>query len=185
MGKFDALALTTERLRLRPLSPSDAPAMLAIRSDEIVMRYHSSLPWTSIDSANATIASDMAHMQTGEYLRFGLERITDSELIGSCGLFSLDTQCKRAEIGYELLRSAWGHGYMDEALRALLNYGFTELALNRVEADVHPDNVTSIKSLQRLGFQKEGYLRERWIVGDVVSDSAIFGLLKREWVIKA
>ena len=76
---------------------------------------------------------------------------------------------------------AWGKAYMDEALRALLNYGFGELKLNRVEADIDPRNEASARSLERLGFRKEGYLRERWIVGDEVSDTALYGLLHRDW----
>ncbi len=71
---------------------------------------------------------------------------------------------------------------MDEALRALLGHGFAELGLNRVEADIDPRNAASARSLERLGFKKEGHLRERWIVGDEVSDTATYGLLKSEWV---
>jgi RimJ/RimL family protein N-acetyltransferase len=70
---------------------------------------------------------------------------------------------------------------MDEALRALLNYGFSQLKLNRVEADIDPRNEASARSLERLGFSKEGYLRERWIVGEEISDSALYGLLHRDW----
>ena len=80
-----------------------------------------------------------------------------------------------------MAQHAWGKAFMDEALRALLNYGFTELKLNRVEADVDTRNEASKKTLERLGFSMEGYLRERWIVGDEISDSALYGLLHRDW----
>ena len=84
-------------------------------------------------------------------------------------------------MGYELHLDAWGKGYMNEALQAVLTYGFSNLGLNRVEADIHPDNVGSAKVVERLGFKKEGHLRERWIVGDEVSDSTIYGLLLSDW----
>ncbi len=71
---------------------------------------------------------------------------------------------------------------MDEALRGLLAYGFTELNLNRVEADIDPRNHASARSLERLGFTREGLLRERWIVDGEVSDTALYGLLRREWM---
>ena len=71
--------------------------------------------------------------------------------------------------------------YMNEALLRLLEFGFTELDLNRVEGDVDPRNVASAKSLERLGFKREGLLRERWIVGGEVSDTALYGLLRSEW----
>ena len=74
---------------------------------------------------------------------------------------------------------------MQEALRALIAYGFGTLNLNRIEADVDPRNAASAKTLERQGFLKEGYLRERWIVGDEVSDSALYGLLQRDWMASA
>jgi len=180
MPKFN-FTLQTERLLLRPLRETDAQAFFAIRSNPTVMRYHTSIPWTEIDLAVAKISRDMAAMQSGKYLSLGIERTEDRVFIGTCGLFSLDEQCRRAEIGYELLHDAWGKGYMHEALVALLKYGFSTLELNRIEADIHPDNIGSAKSLERLGFQKEGYLRERWIVGDQVSDSVLYGLLLSDW----
>lgn len=127
------------------------------------------------------VTKDIKGMQSNTNLSLGIERAEDKAFIGTCNLFHHDEQCRRAEIGYELNHDAWGKGYMDEALRALLGHAFSEMNVNRVEADVHPHNVGSCKSLERLGFKKEGYLRERWIVGDEVSDSVIFGLLLSDW----
>jgi len=90
-------------------------------------------------------------------------------------------QNRRAELGYVLGSPYWRQGYMHEALQRLLAYAFDDLGLIRLEADIDPRNEGSERTLLRLGFVKEGYMRERWIVGDVVSDSAVFGLLRREW----
>ena len=68
----------------------------------------------------------------------GLQRVEDDTLIGICLLFHINRQCRRAEIGYELRADAWGRGYMHEALLALVRLGFSELALNRIEADIDP-----------------------------------------------
>jgi RimJ/RimL family protein N-acetyltransferase len=70
---------------------------------------------------------------------------------------------------------------MHEALTALLCYAFGELKLRRIEADVDPRNAASLKSLGRLGFRREGLLRERWNVAGEIQDTAYFGLLAREW----
>jgi len=70
---------------------------------------------------------------------------------------------------------------MNEALHALIRYGFKELGLNRIEADIDPRNTRSARSLETLGFKTEGLLRQRWIVGEEVSDSALYGLLQEEW----
>ncbi|HSE11217.1 MAG TPA: GNAT family N-acetyltransferase [Rudaea sp.] len=181
MAKFGLVDLRTPRLVLRPLRGSDAPAIFAMRSDIKVMRYASSLPLTSMDQATAFIERDVAAMAAGESMRLGLQRIDGDALIGTCILFHLNAQCRRAEVGYELRPDAWGRGYMHEALLALLRFGFTELALNRVEADIDPRNEASARSLERLGFAREGLLRQRWIVDGEVSDSALYGLLHSDW----
>ena len=185
MPAFDQLTLSTARLLLRPLRKEDASALLDIFSDAKVMRYWSTKPWESIEQAHAMIGRNLEAMAAGEQLRLGLERNEDGALIGTCTLFSISEQCRRAEIGYVLASHAWGKAFMDEALRSLLNYGFTDMRLNRVEADIDPRNEASARTLERLGFTKEGYLRERWIVGDEVSDTALYGLLHRDWHLRA
>lgn len=182
MPAFDQVELRTARLLLRPLREADAPALLSIFSDARVMQYWSTPPWQTVDEAHALIARDQRAMAAGEYLRLGLERRGEPELVGTCVLFGLNTQCRRAEVGYGLGFSAWGQGYMHEALMALLGHGFTQLDLNRVEADIDPRNEASARTLERLGFTREGYLRERWIVDGVVSDTALYGLLRSEWI---
>ena len=181
MADFDRLTLHTDRLVLRPLCASDAAAIFAIRSDPQVMRYASSAPLATLESASEFIARDAASIAAGEVLRLGLERLEDQVIIGSCILFHFNHQCRRAEIGYEMRHDAWGRGYMHEALLSLLRYGFTKLGLNRVEADIDPRNTNSSRSLERLGFSREGLLRERWIVEEEVSDSALYGLLRSDW----
>ena len=182
MADFDRLTLHTDRLVLRPLRASDAAAIFAIRSDPQVMRYASSAPLTTPADASAFIERDAALIAAGDVLRLGLERNEDQALIGSCILFHFNHQCRRAEVGYEMRRDAWGRGYMHEALLALLQHAFTALALNRIEADIDPRNTASARSLERLGFSREGLLRERWIVEGEVSDSALYGLLHADWL---
>jgi [ribosomal protein S5]-alanine N-acetyltransferase len=179
---FDQITLSTRRLLLRPLAEADVPPLFEAFSDPRVMRYWSTPPWSSMDAARALVERDLKAMASGEYVRLGIERQEDGRLLGNCTLFKIDGQCRRAEIGYGLAYSAWGHGYMHEALLALLEFGFSELGLNRVEADIDPRNEPSARSLERLGFRKEGYLRERWIVGTEVSDSALYGLLLSDWI---
>ena len=181
MPAFDQITLRTRRLLLRPLGEADVPSLFEAFSDPRVMRYWSTPPWSSMDAARALVARDLKAMASGEYVRLGIERPEDGQLLGNCTLFKIDGQCRRAEIGYGLAYSAWGNGYMHEALLALLEFGFSTLKLNRVEADIDPGNQPSARSLERLGFKREGYLRERWIVGAEVSDSSLYGLLLSDW----
>ncbi len=181
MAYFDQLTLQTERLLLRPHCLDDADAIFSMRSKISVMQYAASIPWTSKDQAVTLVERDLAAMTKGESLRLALVRSSDQTYMGSCTLFHLDTGCRRAEIGYELDDQYWGKGYMHEALICLLNYGFDAMNLNRVEADIDPRNRNSEKSLLRLGFVQEGFLRERWIIDGITSDTALFGLLRRDW----
>jgi RimJ/RimL family protein N-acetyltransferase len=179
---FDRSTLSTPRLRLRPLRADDADALFSIFSDPVVMRYMNTGPWPSIERAHQMIDRDTASLPKGEYVRFGLEIETTGQMIGICNLFQFMWQCRRCEIGYTLGRAFWGNGYMHEALTALIAFGFEALDLNRIEADVDPRNPGSVRSLERLGFAREGLLRERWIVEGEVSDSGLYGLLRSDWV---
>ena len=181
MPSFHDVTRRTRRLLLRPMRPDDAPALLAVHGDAAVARYLSRPRWTSIDAAHARIAQDIAELESGGSLRLGLERLEDGRLIGECTLFAFHEPSRRAEIGYAMAANAWGRGYMHEALSALLDLGFGALSLNRMEADIDPRNTASARSLERLGFLKEGHLRERWIVAGEVSDSALYGLLASDW----
>lgn len=181
MQPFDQLTLTTPRLLLRPLTAADAQALFATFADPETARYWSTPPWTSIEEARKLIDMDMHALPAGEYLRLGLERRDSGDLIGMCSLFQWVRQCRRAELGYGMHRAHWGNGLMHEALSALLRHGFEQLDLNRVEADVDPRNAGSVRSLERLGFVKEGLLRERWIVEGEVSDTGFYGLLRSDW----
>jgi RimJ/RimL family protein N-acetyltransferase len=181
MNSFSGVRLQTPRLALRPLVHADEAALFAIFSDREVMRYWSTVPWRSMQFAEEFVRNDIAAMERGDYLRLGLARRDDATLIGMCTLFGFVEQCRRCEIGFGLARAAWGQGYAHEALARLLRFGFEELGLNRVEADIDPRNAASARTLAGLGFRKEGLLRERWIVDGAVSDSELLGLLRRDW----
>jgi RimJ/RimL family protein N-acetyltransferase len=180
MQAFANLPIRTARLELRPLREADVPALFAIHSDPEAMRYWDAPPWTDDDRGHAMVARDLA-LATRDYLRLGIESSVSGKLLGTCALWGIHVQCRRAEIGYILGSLAWGKGYMHEALSALLDYGFAELDLNRVEADTDPRNDRSTRLLERLGFSQEGLFRERCIVDGEVSDAAMYGLLRREW----
>jgi [ribosomal protein S5]-alanine N-acetyltransferase len=192
MAAFDALNLHTARLLLRPLEPADAADLLAVHADAAVMRYSNQPPWTSIDQATALVGQSEAGRTAGRHLCLGLVLREEpgpgdetparaGTVIGTCTLYGLVRSSRRAEIGFVLGAAWWSRGYMGEALRAVLAQAFEAMDLNRVEADTDPRNAASVRLLERLGFQREGLLRERWLVDGAPSDSAIYGLLQREW----
>jgi RimJ/RimL family protein N-acetyltransferase len=177
MPSFSDLTLRSARLELRPYGPGDADALFALNSDATVMRYGSSAPWTDRQQALDRLERDRREMAAGNYVCLAIVPFGATASIGQCTLFSLDAQCRRAEVGYALAPSSWGRGYANEAVSALLDWGFAALDLNRVEADIDPRNAPSARALERLGFTREGHLRERWIVDGEVCDSWMYGLL--------
>jgi RimJ/RimL family protein N-acetyltransferase len=181
MNPFESITLTTPRLTLRWLNEADAPALFEIHSHPEVMRYWASPPWQTMAEADQFVTRVLEGYRTGQALQLGVERNEDQVLLGSCALFSIYHTSRRGEIGYSLGRPYWGHGYMGEALKVFIGYLFDALHFNRLEADIDPRNLASAKTLERLGFQREGYLRERWIVSGEVSDTALYGLLRSEF----
>ena len=173
--------LSTPRLTLRAPRRGDEPDLFAIHADPAVMRYFSEPPWTDPDRPARQIDEDAGRFEREESFRFAIVLNETGRQIGNCSLHALHRQNRRAEIGYALARSHWGCGYMHEALQALLGFAFGDRDLHRLEADIDPRNAASAASLTRLGFREEGLLRERWIVDGAVSDSALYGLLRRDW----
>ncbi len=106
---------------------------------------------------------------------------SDDVVIGTCTLFHLEPRHRRAEVGYALRSDHWGRGIATEAATLALDWSFRMLGLHRIEADIDPRNHRSRHLLQRLGFASEGLLRQRYIVGDEVSDTELFGLLGEDW----
>lgn len=108
--------------------------------------------------------------------------LTDTgKIIGTCTLARLNADHRRADIGFVLAHTHWRHGYMFEAVCALLQFAFVDLKLHRLTADADPRNAASIRLLDRLGFQREGYLRKHYLVGGEKQDAVIFGLLQTEF----
>lgn len=173
--------IATERILLRELTDDDVPALFEIFSHPEVMRYWSSPPLKSTAQARALLEHIRESFRKQDLFQWGIALQNENHIIGTCTLAQLDASNRRAEIGYVLARTYWGQGLMHQALPALVDFAFTTLMLNRIEADVDPRNAASLRLLERLGFQREGLLRERWIVGDEIQDSVLLGLLRREW----
>ena len=174
--------IEAKRLRLRCIEESDVDQLYAIFSDPKVMRYWSTPPLQTREDAMSLWQEIQDSNLKGTYLKWGVALRPSDKVIGTVTLFNLDQAQGRAEIGYAQAQAYWGNGYIHEALQALLSYAFNEMKMRRLEADVDPRNVGSIKTLERLGFQKEGFLRERWHVAGEIQDAFFYGLLKREWI---
>jgi [ribosomal protein S5]-alanine N-acetyltransferase len=173
--------LHTARLRLRPFTDADADVLFALHSSADVLRYWDAPPWTERARAERFIATCRRMADEGTGARLAMDRLPDRGFIGWCGLTRWRPDYRSASLGYCLDDAAWGHGYATEAAHALLRWAFDTLDLNRVQAETDTRNVASARVLEKLGFVREGTLREDCVVNGEVSDSWVFGLIRREW----
>lgn len=179
---FDAFpVLETARLRLRQIRPSDAAALFAIFSDPAVTRYYDQPTFTEIEQAEALVARMRQRFADRRALRWAIERRQDGQLLGTCGFGDWKRHFHCAGVGYELGQPYWRQGFMHEVLTAVIPFGFTQMQLNRIEAYVMTGNEASMGLLQKLGFRKEGLLREYGYWQRAYHDLHLFALLKREY----
>jgi RimJ/RimL family protein N-acetyltransferase len=173
--------LTTERLRLRPFDDSDADQLYELHSDAAVVRYWDAPAWSNKASATKFLETCRKIEEEGTGARVAVELDVDGSFIGWCQLVRWNPDFRSASLGYSFCQSSWGHGYATESSNALLAWGYQTLDLNRVQAETDTRNLASARVLEKLGFAREGTLREDCIVNGEVSDSWIFGLIRREW----
>lgn len=166
---------------LRPLVAQDVPDLFAVFSDPAVMRFWDGAPMASMAEARDYLTDIDEGFRTRVLFQWGIALPPGDRIIGTCTLLRLATAHGRGEIGFAVGKEYWSHGYGTAAVAALIHFAFSELALHRLEADVDPRNERSLRLLERLGFAREGYLRERYAVGGELQDSVILGLLRREW----
>lgn len=114
-------------------------------------------------------------------MRWGVSLSGSSKLIGTGGFSELDSQNQSGEIGCDLVKAYWGKGIMTEALKAVVKFGFESMKLHRIETWIMVENSASIHMIEKLGFQKEGFLRERQYWMGKYNDVEMFGLLRRDW----
>lgn len=172
--------LDAGRVRLRWLTDADVPALFAIFGDPEVTRYFGFAALPDLEAAAALLADIHREFRAGTLFQWGLEA-TDGPLVGTCTLAHLDPANRRADLGFALGRAFWGRGYMTAALPALIDFAFGRLGLHRVVADADPRNAPSIRALERLGFVREGFLREHYLVQGEPQDAVLYGLLRSEW----
>ncbi|SEC15091.1 ribosomal-protein-alanine N-acetyltransferase [Pseudomonas saponiphila] len=178
----DFPVIRTPRLILRELVPSDIPALFAIHSDAEAMQWFGTDPITDYQQAEQLLAL-FASWRTlpNPGVRWGIERQAEPGLLGTCGLCKWNRQWRSCAIGFELARAAQGQGLMTEALEAILDWGFAHMALNRIEAQVHPQNCASLRLLERAGFVREGLSRQAGYWLGAHHDLVQYGLLRADW----
>ena len=102
-------------------------------------------------------------------------------MFGVIGHYRLQPENFRSEIGYMLLPEAQGQGIASEAIKAILIYGFESMQLHSIEAIIDPENRSSERVLQKIGFVKEGHLKENEFFNGRFWDTVIYSLLRQNF----
>lgn len=172
--------LTTERLILKRIVASDVSDLFIIRSNKETMRFIPRPVAKTVDDAKAVIDLIDAGIISNERINWGMYPKDSNKLIGIVGYPNIDTSNARAEVGYVLNSEFHKKGLMKEALEAVINYGFESLKFNCIEAIVNPENISSVRVMEKANFVKEGLLRDFTFHNEKYSDALIFSKLKRE-----
>lgn len=174
--------LETPRLSLRALRPDDRFAIFQLFSSPEVVRYYDLTQFEALDNADHLIMALIRRYEQQQAIRWAITlRGGGDRLIGTCGFNLFDHRGHFGEIGYDLHPTFWGQGLITEAMSAVIRFGFREVGLNRIEANVLPGNVASVRVLSKLGFKFEGVLRQRGYWADAYHDLEWYGLLQHEW----
>ncbi len=173
--------LKTERLILRRVVEKDVDKILKIFSDEEVMIYFGMFPITKREEAEVVMKNFRDSFENKLSLRWAITLRVSGEFIGTCGFHNMNLTHRRAEIGYEIDKDFWRKGYVTEAIKKIIEFGFKTCDFNRIEALVYPENVASHKSLLKLDFVKEGYLRKYTIFRNIPQDLVMYSLLRTEY----
>lgn len=169
--------LETERLYLRPLRVSDAPDMYAYAQREDVTRYLLWNPHPDVNHTRRYLEYLAGRYRLGQFYDWAICLKEERRMIGTCGFVRFDCPHNCAEIGYVLNPDYRGQGLMPEAVRRILQFGFSVLGLHRIEARYMIENTPSRQVMEKVGMQFEGVRRKAMLVKGAYRDIGYCAIL--------
>ncbi len=173
--------LETQRLILRPIAPEDKNEVFQYRRDPVANQYQDWIPNT-VEEVAAFIAKVSKEIKVpGTWFQFVIIEKETQQIIGDIGIHFIDKELKQSEIGCTLNKDFQNRGFAGEAIRKVIDYLFRELKQHRIIASIDPNNNSSIKLLESIGFRKEAHFVESlWIHGKWVDD-LIYAMIEKDW----
>ena len=168
---MDIPRLETERLVLRAITLDDRFAVFENYSDPDVAKWFFDQPYTQIEQADQIVHEFIEKSTEGKGMAWAILLKESGEFIGTCSYENFDAKLQ-GEIGFDLTKKYWGHGYMIEALSAIITYGFAVLDLAKIKAHTYSHNARARRVLDRLGFS----------VDSVRENSHCYALARTDWM---
>ncbi|MEQ6354259.1 GNAT family protein [Lysinibacillus sp. M3] len=172
--------LKTARLTLRPISLNDLEAMFNYTSSENVARFVTWSPHKSLDETKVFVELVLNGYEQGNHLLWGIEY--EQKFIGTIDFVSVNDQHKCAEIGYVLSEEYWNQGITTEAVKKLIDYGFNELKMIRIQARCFEDNIASQKVMEKSGMLFEGILRKSMFVKGLHQNIKMYAITDDDYI---
>jgi [ribosomal protein S5]-alanine N-acetyltransferase len=170
--------LETERLILRKITEHDIPYIFEYASDPEVTKYLRFETHKSLEDAKDYFSKVCVwYANQPDHFPLAIELKQDKKMIGTIGFVKFDLQNDCAELGYVLSKKYWGHGYATEVAKKLIEFGFNQLKLHRIEAIVKKINISSVRVLEKIGMQQEGLLRDKMKKNDIYYDAYMYSIL--------
>lgn len=173
--------LNTDRLQLVRHSLDHANDMYELRTDKDVMKFLDTSPPKSISDIENKIKENISNFDDKVGINWIIKLKESKEAIGYLGIWRIDKQNNRGELGYALKKKFWQKGIATEAAKTVINYGFDQMELNTIMANTNPQNKPSQSLLSKLGFIQEAHFRQDYYFDGKYLDSAIYGLIKEDW----
>ncbi len=168
-------------VRMRDAEIEDSTELLEISRDAAVMRYYGGNPVRDLAGAEKEIRWFQNLPIEKKGARWVIADRVSGQYIGDAGIFNYIQAHNRIEIGFKLEKEYWQKGIMTFCISNILQYGFSTMGCNRIEALVDKRNLGSIKTLEGCGFKREGLLREYERENGEFVDLFMYSILGREY----
>jgi ribosomal-protein-alanine N-acetyltransferase len=172
--------LESERLCFRAYKKEDAETLFQIRAHKDVSKYMDSAPLQTIEESEQRILIMQKAFNESKGITWAVIDKKSNTLIGDFGIWKLDRQNSRGEIGYVLHPDFWGKGYMKETMNTIIRYAFNDFNLHSLAANVNTENTSSKTLLLKFGFKLEAHFRENYFYNGHFLDSEIYCLIKSD-----
>lgn len=173
--------LETERLLLRRLNASDINEIIELRGNPETMKFIPRPLITNQEEALAFLKVIDDNVDQNLAINWAITLKGTDKMIGIAGIYRIQPENYRGEIGYMIMPQHQGKGYVTETASKITDFGFHQLNLNSIEAVIDPKNTASEKVLIKNGYIKEGHFIEKECYNGVFLDNAIYTLLKRNF----
>jgi RimJ/RimL family protein N-acetyltransferase len=173
--------LETERLLIRDLTLDDKHAIFNYRSDAEANKFQSWIPQTLEDVEQFIERNNKEFNQPESWYQVLITEKDSKAVIGDIGIHFFGAENLQVELGITLNKDFQGRGYASEALKGVINFLFSDLKKHRVMASIDPENIDSLKLMERIGFRKEGHFVKSLFWKNNWVDDLIYALLQEEW----